>query len=75
MSDPRRKHHRATLDTLEFLPAVMREERLRRGLSLRDAAKQIGYSFADLHRFENGKKDVRVSTAMAMLRWVDGPDE
>ena len=75
MSDPRRKHHRATLDTLEFLPAVVREERLRRGLSLRDAAEQIGYSFADLHRFENGQKDVRVSTAMAMLRWADGPDE
>ena len=54
---------------------MVREERLRRGLSLRDAAEQIGYSFADLHRFENGKKDVRVSTAMAMLRWADGPDE
>jgi transcriptional regulator with XRE-family HTH domain len=75
MRDPRTKHHRAALDTLEFLPAVVRGERLRRGLSLRDAGEQIGYAFADLHRFEKGRKDVRVSTAMAMLRWVDGPDE
>lgn len=55
---------------LERLHVEMKAERLRRGLSLRDAADQIGYSFADLCRFEKGKKDVRVSTAIAMLRWM-----
>lgn len=65
----------AMIDALEWLPALVREERLRRGLSLRTAAAEIGYTYADLCRFENGSKDVRASTAVAMLRWLDATVE
>ena len=65
----------ATIEALEWLPALVRVERLRRGLSLRTAAAEIGYTYADLCRFENGSKDVRVSTAVAMLRWLDADPE
>lgn len=67
--------YRVVIDALDWLPDLVREERLRRGLSLRTAAAEIGYTYADLCRFENGAKDVRASTAVAMLRWLDADPE
>ena len=58
--------------TLERLPDLVRLTRLARGLSLRQAAEEIPYGYGDLCRFEHGQKDVRVSTAIAMLRWCEG---
>lgn len=58
-------------DTLGQLPEIVREERRRRGLSVRQAANEMGYSFADLTRFELGRKDARLSTVIKMLNWLD----
>lgn len=58
-------------DVLDALPVIIREARRARGLSLRDAADQIGCSYASLHRFENNIRHVSRSAIPPILRWLD----
>lgn len=58
---------------LDSMPADVRAERQRRGLSHRSAAEQIGIAYADLCRFELGHKDCRLSTLRAIAAWMNGP--
>lgn len=60
--------HMATI--LEDLPVIVRTERKRRGLSHKRAAEDIGYAYADLCRFENGKKNPTLPQLVRLLRWV-----
>jgi len=59
-----------TLVNLEELPELTRSVRLRRQLSQRVAAEQIGMAYADLCRFELRKKDVRMSTLVKVVDWL-----
>lgn len=56
---------------VERLPSSVRAALLQRQLSHRQAAEQIGMSYADLCRFELGKKDVRLSTARRLIAWLE----
>lgn len=55
---------------LDELRSRMVAERRRRGLGLRTAGGQMGYSFAGLRKFEDGRGDVTAHVAVAMLRWL-----
>lgn len=59
-------------DVLQLLPVLVREKRRLRGLSLRQAAKEIGVSFNTVTRFERGE-DAVMSTVVAVFRWLDQP--
>ncbi|MBA9003683.1 helix-turn-helix transcriptional regulator [Thermomonospora cellulosilytica] len=52
------------------LPALLKDERRRRGLSQRAAAHQIGVSYSTICRIENGH-DCALSNAAAVLRWLE----
>ncbi|GAC1521622.1 MAG: hypothetical protein NVS3B1_06030 [Marmoricola sp.] len=62
--------YRDVAQTLEALPALIRQTRRDRGLSVRGAAEQIGCAFSTISRIENGLP-VNLSNAIALLRWVD----
>jgi ribosome-binding protein aMBF1 (putative translation factor) len=55
---------------LESLHEMVRSERIRRGLTHRAAAAEIGYSYGDLCRFEKGKKEPTRPHLIRMLRWL-----
>lgn len=55
---------------VERLPLLIRDERRSRGLSLRDAADQIGIPHTTLHRLEAGDRDYGSSVAVACLTWL-----
>lgn len=63
-------HWRNVIDTVDMLPVLVREERLRRGLSQRAAAAEMGYAFADLCRFEKGTKAPTYTSVKSMLHWL-----
>lgn len=52
------------------LPMLVREKRRRNGLSLREAARQVGVSFSTLDRFEKGEDAQLRATVIPMLWWV-----
>jgi len=56
-------------DVLRSLPDLFRDERQRRGVSLREAADDIGCAHSNLWKLEHGG-DVRISTAIAVLAWL-----
>lgn len=56
--------------TLEFLPALVREARRQRRMTLREAADATGVSFNAISRFERGG-DMMLSSAIALVRWLD----
>ena len=56
---------------LDTLPAEVRAARLQRGLSHRQAATEMGVAYADLCRFENGKKDPQLSTIKKLAAWLE----
>ena len=55
---------------LDNLPLLLREERRKRRLSLRQAGEQIGVSFSVVRRFEEGS-DCVLSNAVRILQWID----
>lgn len=57
---------------LDSLPEVVRYARLTRGLSIRQAADQIGVNFSTLDRLERRATDTRISVARACLLWIAG---
>ena len=58
-------------DVLTELPTLIRAERRRRGVSVRQVARESGMSFSTVNRFENGE-DANLSNVMSLLRWLDG---
>ncbi len=59
-------------DVLGSVSLLLREARRARRLSVREAARQIGCSFATVSRIEAGEDHV-VSNAVAVLRWLEQP--
>lgn len=55
---------------LDELPVVLRGVRRSRGLSLREAARQIDVSFSTVDRVEKGE-DCDTGTLRLILRWLD----
>jgi predicted transcriptional regulator len=60
--------------TLAEVGAAVRTVRKSLGLSLRDAAEQIGTSFNTLSRLERDAADCAYSTVLAVLRWLDSQE-
>jgi len=60
---------------LDVLPDVVRGLRVSRGLSIRQAATQIGINFSTLDRLERRATDTRISVARACLLWMAAGDE
>lgn len=56
-------------DVLANLPVLVRENRRRRGLSLRAAAQEAGVSFSTIARTESGD-DCALSSAIALINWL-----
>jgi DNA-binding XRE family transcriptional regulator len=56
---------------LDRLPLLLREARRSRRLPMRVAAQEVGLSPATLCRIEAGE-DCELSSALALLRWLDG---
>jgi transcriptional regulator with XRE-family HTH domain len=63
---------RATAAVLDDLPNIVRAERTRRGIGLREAAEQAGVAVGVLWRVENGK-GVSYRLAGAVTRWLAAP--
>lgn len=59
------------LAVIDALPSVLRTVRIFRGLSLREAAQQMGMSFSTLTRIENGE-ECNLSNARAAIAWIGG---
>lgn len=59
-------------DMLGHLSLLLREARRQRRLSVREAARQLGVSFATVSRIEEGE-DCMLSNAIAVLRWLGPP--
>jgi len=58
---------------IELLPDLVREKRRRDQLSIREAARQTGMSFATVSRYEARQGDLQVDNLLALLRWVGQP--
>jgi ribosome-binding protein aMBF1 (putative translation factor) len=58
------------ISILDSLPVLVREKRRRLGLSLRAAADEIGMSAPTIQRCEAGQKEVSLTNATILLRWV-----
>jgi predicted transcriptional regulator len=52
------------------LPLLVREKRRRCNLSLRAAAEQTGVSYPTILRCEQGVKEVSLTNATILLRWI-----
>jgi transcriptional regulator with XRE-family HTH domain len=67
--------YREIADVLANLGLILREARRARGLSTREAARQLGMSFATVGRIEQGE-DYMIGNARRVLAWLDqGPAE
>ena len=60
----------AALRILEDLPLLVRETRERKGLSLREAEREVGIGFATLSRYENDVTTPDTASLMKLLRWA-----
>lgn len=70
MSDGQPTPYRELADIIGSLPLLLREARRARGISQRQAAAQLGMSFATISRMEAGN-DCALSNAVAVLWWLD----
>ena len=59
------------IEVLDALPLLMREKRRRDGISMREAARQMGIGLSVIHRIEGGE-GIHLSNARSALRWLDG---
>lgn len=70
VDDARRRAFYGTVaDVIEALPQLVAEKRRRGEWTLRGVAEQTGVSFVTVDRAEKGK-DLRLSSAVALLRWL-----
>lgn len=70
MSDGKPTPYAELADVIGSLPLLLREARRARGISQRQAAAQLGMSFATISRMEAGA-DCVLSNAVAVLWWLD----
>jgi transcriptional regulator with XRE-family HTH domain len=61
-----------TVEVLNQLPKAVRHARIRRRLSIRGSAKQIGISHVMLQRLEGGRLP-NVKSLQRVLAWLDAP--
>lgn len=59
-------------DLLDRLPTQLQLARRSRGLTMRQVADMVGCSASTVHRIEAGD-GCALSTAVAVLRWLEGP--
>lgn len=59
------------LEALDELPTAVRVARRMRGLSLRQAAEEMGIAFVNIDRFEARKTGYNSATLRAILVWLD----
>lgn len=80
--DPRKREDRSklvrmaptALIVMDNLPALCREVRLERGLTLKQAAAQIGCAHNRLHRYEQGwQSQPFIDMVIAILEWIATP--
>ena len=60
-------------EIVDNLPMLIREKRRRCGLSLRQAAAEIGCSFTTVTRFEQADAGWNGRLLADLLRWLDAP--
>lgn len=65
----RRAFYSTVADVIEALPKLVTEKRRRHEWTLRGVAALTGLSFVTVDRAEKGK-DLRLSSAVALLRWL-----
>ena len=70
MADGHLSTYAELADVLDNLPMLCRENRRRRGLSLRAAATEIGSSLSTVLRFEESGA-CNLKHAVAIMRWLD----
>lgn len=58
-------------DAIAAVPARVRSEMDRRGLSYRDLAGESGISLNTAWRVAQGSVDPRLSTVVALARWLE----
>ena len=58
------------IEVLEALPLLVREQRRRLGITLREAGEQSGVGFNTLYRIEARVSECSLSNAVAILRWL-----
>jgi len=56
-------------EVLDSLPLLCREKRRRDGISMREAARQMGVSLSVVNRMEAGE-GLNLSSARSMLQWL-----
>lgn len=66
------RKEKSFIRTLDALPLTVRTMREMRGMSLRDAADEMGIPHANLDRFEKGAQESRLSTIRACALWLEG---
>lgn len=59
-------------DALASLPLLLRAERRRRQISVREAGRELNVSGATISRIESGE-DLVLSNAVKILRWLGTP--
>lgn len=55
---------------LDDLPATVKAERTRRGVTAAEVAQRVGYSATDFSRFENGKTTPRLPVIRGLIAWL-----
>jgi transcriptional regulator with XRE-family HTH domain len=67
--DPTQQDYTTTTVVLYDLPRLLRSERTRRGLSLRDAAAEAGVGWSTLWRIEQGS-EATTRHLLAAVQWL-----
>lgn len=62
-------------DLVEALPALLVAARLTDGVSMRQAADEMGTHISNLSRFETGKGQASIPLLVTVLRWLAARDE
>jgi transcriptional regulator with XRE-family HTH domain len=55
---------------LERLPAILHDTRKQRGMTLEQAAEELGVFYTTVWRWENGRVHISVQNALRILRWA-----
>jgi len=58
------------VEVLDLLPVLIREARRRRGLTMRDAAAEIGVSISGVSRWEARVGEPDLASTIKVLRWL-----
>jgi transcriptional regulator with XRE-family HTH domain len=70
VSEPGLRSYGEIIDLLDALPTLIRETRRRKGLTLRQAEKVLGLSYATISRYETGTQGPDVTNLRKILLWM-----